>query len=148
MNIFGVGPLEFFLILVIALIVLGPNDMAKAGRSIGRFLRKVVTSPEWRTLLQASKEMRNLPNRMMREAGIEDIQKSLPTPDQLIKETGIKEAVDDVNKQLKETAKDVNKELQEIKETSAWSTPIIETPEEPLTKPGSEPDNTPEKPSQ
>lgn len=148
MSIFGIGPLEFFLILVIALIVLGPNDMAKAGRSIGRFLRKVVTSPEWRTLLQASKEMRNLPNRMMREAGIEDIQKILPTTDQLIKETGLKEAVDDVNKQLKDTAKDVNKELQEIKETSAWSTPIIETPEEPLTKPGSDPVEPPEKPSQ
>lgn len=128
MNILGVGPLEFFLILIIALIILGPNDMAKSGRTIGRFLRKAITSPEWRTLIQASREMRNLPNRMMREAGIEDIKKELPTPDQLIQESGLKEAV-----------KDVNQELQEIKEVSAWTTPIIETPEEPLTKPGSEP---------
>lgn len=146
MNIFGVGPLEFFLILVIALIVLGPNDMAKAGRSIGRFLRKVVTSPEWRTLLQASREMRNLPNRMMREAGMEDIAKSLPTPEQLIKETGLKEAADDVNKQLMDTAKGVNKDLQELKEESSWSTPIIETPEEPVSKPNTEPEIPPEKP--
>lgn len=119
MDIFGVGPLEFFLILVITLIVLGPNDMVKAGRTLGRFLRKVVTSPEWRTLMQASREMRNLPNRMMREAGIEDIKKDLPTPDQIIQESGLKDAV-----------QDVNKELREIKEASAWSTPILETPEE------------------
>lgn len=122
MNIFGVGPLEFFLILIIALIIMGPNDMAKAGRTLGKFLRKVVTSPEWRTLLQASREMRNIPNRLMREAGIDEIKKELPTPDQLIKESGLQEAV-----------KDVNQELKEIKEASAWTTPIIETPEEPVS---------------
>jgi biopolymer transport protein ExbB/TolQ len=136
MDIFGVGPLELFLILIIALIFMGPNDMAKAGRTLGRFLRKVITSPEWRTLLQASREMRNIPNRLMREAGIDEIKKELPTPDQLIKESGLQEAVQDVNKELKE-----------IKESSAWTTPIIETPEEPLTTPGSEPANHPENPT-
>jgi hypothetical protein len=154
MNIFGIGPLEFFLILVIALIIMGPNDMAKAGRTMGRQLRKIITSPEWRTLLQASREMRNLPNRMMREAGIEDIQKDLPTPDQLIKESGLNEAMEDVNKQLQETTKDINKELQEtakgvnaeLNEASAWSNPIIETPNEPEMKPDSEP-APPEKPT-
>ena len=152
MNIFGIGPLEFFLILVIALIILGPNDMAKAGRTIGKYLRKIITSPEWRTLLQASREMRNLPNRMMREAGIEDIQKDLPTPDQLIKESGLTEAMEDVNKQLQETTHDINKELQdtakgvnaELKEASAWSNPIIDTPEEPEKKSDSEEPTQPE----
>jgi hypothetical protein len=154
MNIFGIGPLEFFLILVIALIFMGPNDMAKAGRTMGRQLRKIITSPEWRTLLQASREMRNLPNRMMREAGIEDIQKDLPTPEQIIKESGLNEAMEDVNKQLQETSKDINKELQEtakgvnseLNEASAWSNPILETPIEPETKPDSEP-APPEKPT-
>jgi len=154
MNIFGIGPLEFFLILVIALIIMGPNDMAKAGKTMGRSLRKIITSPEWRTLLQASREMRNLPNRMMREAGIEDIQKDLPTPEQLIKESGLNEAMDDVNKQLQETTKDINKELQEtakgvnaeLNEASAWSNPIIETPNEPEMKPDSDP-APPEKPT-
>ena len=32
MEILGIGPLELFFILIIALIVLGPNDMVKAGR--------------------------------------------------------------------------------------------------------------------
>jgi sec-independent protein translocase protein TatB len=128
MNILGVGPLEFFLILIIALIIMGPNDMAKAGRTLGKFLRKAVTSPEWRTLLQASREMRNIPNRLMREAGIDEIKKGLPTPDQLIKESGLQEAV-----------KDVNQELKEIKDASAWTTPIIETPAEPVSTTDSTP---------
>ena len=73
MEIFGIGPLELIFILLIALIVLGPNDMVKAGRTIGRFMRKIVTSSEWRTIQQASKEFRYLPNKLMREAGIDDL---------------------------------------------------------------------------
>jgi Sec-independent protein translocase protein TatA len=75
MEILGVGPLELFFILLIALIVLGPGDMVKAGRTLGRFLRKIVTSPEWRTVQKASRELRYLPNRLMREANLEDLSK-------------------------------------------------------------------------
>jgi Sec-independent protein translocase protein TatA len=77
MEILGVGPLELFLFLLIALIVLGPGDMVKAGRTLGRVLRKIVTSPEWRTIQKASRELRYLPNRLMREASIEDLSKDL-----------------------------------------------------------------------
>lgn len=78
MDIFGVGPLEFFLILIITLIILGPNDMAKAGRAIGRFLRRIVMSEEWRIITQSAREFRRLPQRLMHEAAIEDIKKELP----------------------------------------------------------------------
>jgi Sec-independent protein translocase protein TatA len=77
MEILGIGPLEFLFILLIALIVLGPGDMVKAGRMLGRFLRKVVTSPEWRTVQKASRELKYLPNRLIREASLEDLSKDL-----------------------------------------------------------------------
>jgi len=79
MDILGIGPLEIFFIILIALIVLGPKDMVKAGRTIGKNLRKVVTSDNWRTIQQASNEIRTLPNRLMREAGLDEIQKDLKT---------------------------------------------------------------------
>jgi Sec-independent protein translocase protein TatA len=79
MDILGIGPLELFFIILIALIVLGPKDMVKAGRTIGKNLRKVVTSENWRTIQQASNEIRTLPNRLMREAGLDEIQKDLKT---------------------------------------------------------------------
>ena len=73
MEILGIGPLELFFILLIALIVLGPGDMVKAGRTLGRFMRRIITSPEWRTVQKASRELRYLPNRLMREASLEDL---------------------------------------------------------------------------
>jgi Sec-independent protein translocase protein TatA len=72
MDILGIGPLELIFILIIALIVLGPSDMVKAGRTIGRFLRNIVTSPTWHAVTRTSKELRNLPNKLMRDAGLED----------------------------------------------------------------------------
>jgi hypothetical protein len=78
MDIFGIGPLEFLLVLLLALIIFGPNDMAKAGRALGRFLRRLVMSEEWRIITQSAREFRHMPERLMREAGVEDIKKELP----------------------------------------------------------------------
>jgi Sec-independent protein translocase protein TatA len=77
MEIFGIGPLEFIFILLIAFIVLGPKDIAKTGRTIGRLLRKVVTSQWWRTFRHASREISQLPYTLMREASIEEASNSL-----------------------------------------------------------------------
>lgn len=83
MEFLGIGPLELFFILIIALIVLGPRDMVKTGRTLGKYLRKIVMSPTWRTVQQTSRELRTLPNRMIREAGMEEDIKDL---DQLRKD--------------------------------------------------------------
>jgi sec-independent protein translocase protein TatB len=127
MEILGIGPLEFIFILLIALIVLGPNDMVKAGRTIGRFLRRIVTSPNWRTLQDASKELRTLPNRLIREAGIEELQKEIPTADQISRNLGVEE--------VKEVRSQVTKEVDSLpKDMSDWITPpTIGSPEAPPT---------------
>ena len=77
MDILGIGPLELLFIFLIALIVLGPKDMVKAGRTIGTYLRKIVTSPTWSTVQKASEEIKLFPNRLMREAGLDDVQNPL-----------------------------------------------------------------------
>jgi Sec-independent protein translocase protein TatA len=77
MEVLGIGPLEFIFIVLVALILLGPRDMAKAGRTLGQFLRKIVTSPEWRTAQRASKELSLLPTKLIREAGLEEAKKDL-----------------------------------------------------------------------
>lgn len=74
MNIFGIGPFEIVLILLVAFVFLGPRDMAKTGRTIGRFLRKIVMSPEWRAIRQVAQEIQTTPNRLIREAGIEEME--------------------------------------------------------------------------
>lgn len=124
MDILGIGPLELFFILIIALIVLGPNDMVKAGRTLGRIMRSIVTSPTWRTIQQTSRDIRYLPNKLMREAGLEELKESMPDSKKLRSEMGL----DNVNKDMAEWQKDL----------SDWTTPpspTIGTPSAPLDAP-------------
>ena len=88
MEFLGVGPLELFFILIIALIFLGPGDMVKAGRTMGRFMRRIVKSPTWHAVQQTSQEIRYLPNRLMREAGMEEDLKDLDRISKEVKELG------------------------------------------------------------
>ena len=71
MQIFGIGLLEFVFILVIMVLVLGPKGMVQAARETGKFIRKIVRSPLWRDVVGTSREIRNLPQKIVREAGIE-----------------------------------------------------------------------------
>src|ERR1044072_3506232 len=71
MEIFGVGTSELIFIILIAIIVLGPKDMQKAGRTIGRFLNQLMRSEGWKIFQRTSNELRNLPRNLMREANME-----------------------------------------------------------------------------
>jgi Sec-independent protein translocase protein TatA len=104
MEILGIGPLELLFILIIALIILGPGDMVKAGRTLGRFLRQVVTSPEWRTVQKVSRELKYLPNRLMRDANLEELSKDFS----------------DLNK----IGKDLNNDVRQVQtDLTSWTTP-------------------------
>jgi sec-independent protein translocase protein TatB len=113
MDIFGIGPTEIVFIILIALILLGPKDMEKTGRAIGRFLRDMTQSEGWRAFRDTSREIRNIPNRLMREANLEDMKK-------------------DINK----IGKDVE-EAATIKGFGTWSNPSAPKPkpEPPQSKP-------------
>jgi sec-independent protein translocase protein TatB len=83
MEILGIGPSELLFIVIIALIVLGPRDMQKAGRTIGKYLRRIVTSDGWKLFQQTSREIQTLPNRLMREAALDElkeVQKDIGQP--------------------------------------------------------------------
>ncbi len=103
MEVFGIGPLELIFILLIALIILGPGDMVKAGLTLGRFLRKIITSPEWRTVQKASRELRYLPNRLMREASLDELSNEL--------------------KDINSIGRQINNEVKKELDMSSWTTP-------------------------
>jgi sec-independent protein translocase protein TatB len=71
MEIFGIGASELIFILIIAIIVLGPKDMQRAGRTIGRWLNQLVRSDSWKVFQRTSAELRNLPRNLMRDANTE-----------------------------------------------------------------------------
>jgi Sec-independent protein translocase protein TatA len=74
MDILGIGLPEIFFIVILALILLGPKDMVKAGRTIGRTLRAFVMSPTWQAMRTTGKEIQQIPTKLMREAGLEELQ--------------------------------------------------------------------------
>jgi len=73
MEIFGIGPQELFFIVLIAIIVLGPKDMQKAGKTVGRWLNRFMRSDGWKAFQRASREIRNLPTNLMREANLDEL---------------------------------------------------------------------------
>jgi len=77
MDFLGIGPLEIVFILIIALIIFGPKDIVKAGQSAGRFLRRLVMSPGWQAVQKTSRELRNIPNKLIREAGLDEVQQEM-----------------------------------------------------------------------
>ena len=68
MDILGIGIPELVFILFLAILILGPHDLQKISKTIGTSLRKFVTSDNWRIIQETSREIRNLPNRLMHEA--------------------------------------------------------------------------------
>jgi len=153
MEFLGIGPLELFFIVVIALIVLGPKDMVKAGRTLGRWLRTLVTSPSYRTIQQVSNDLRNLPNRLMREAGFDE--NGQPFSEQIRQELGMKEiqdAVKGVQTDLIKTSSDLNNTIEQNDQElqgaiSDWTSPpknqdgILDWTTPPTTNPAINPGN-------
>jgi sec-independent protein translocase protein TatB len=71
MEILGIGASELIFIILIAIIVLGPKDMQKAGKTVGRWLNQLVHSDSWKVFQKTSSELRNLPRNLMRDANME-----------------------------------------------------------------------------
>lgn len=104
MDIFGVGPLELLFILLIALVVIGPKDLGKHARAAGRFLNKLYRSETWKMLTETSRNLRSLPNRLAREAALDEL--------------------DEVQHSLNETRDGLAKEVRTLEQgLKAWTTP-------------------------
>ena len=107
MDIFGIGPLEFIFILLIAMVVVGPRNMGKAGKTIGSFLNRLYRSENWRLFNEASRNLRNLPSRLAREAALDEL--------------------DTVRKTITDTSEKLTQEIQGLDAgLSAWKAPSPE----------------------
>ena len=68
MEFFNIGGLELLLILVIALVVLGPDRIVKVGHALGSWLRKLSKNVLFREVVQTTDEIRNYPRKILDEA--------------------------------------------------------------------------------
>ena len=73
MNVFGIGPMELLLVLILALIFLGPEELPTVARRLGKLVRDLQTlsaqlseqvqeelGPELEELSRASKELQEV----------------------------------------------------------------------------------------
>lgn len=73
MEFLGIGPLELIAILLIAILVIGPKDLERTARTLGRALNRIFQSDSYRAIQQMSQELRQLPNRLVEEAKLDEI---------------------------------------------------------------------------
>lgn len=84
MEILNIGIPELLLILTLMLILLGPDGMVNTARTLAKTIRKFTHSPLWADMMKTQREIRDIPTRLVREAGYEDIRTEF---DQVKKET-------------------------------------------------------------
>ena len=100
MKIFNIGPLELILILVVMFILLGPSGMQNTARQVGKWIRQVIRSPMWREIMGYSREIRELPTKIVRDTGLEEDMAEIRKATQATTDE-INEAVQDANREIK-----------------------------------------------
>ena len=93
---FNIGFAELLVILLIAFVVVGPKDLPKIARALGRFV----------------KYMRSMIEEVKRESGLDEVEKEIKTMERKIDE-GVRAV--DIRPELQKTQLSINKELNTIK---------------------------------
>jgi len=87
MDFLGIGPMELLVIIVIIIVVIGPKDIQRTMRGLGRGLNALYKSDGWRAFNEVSRELRGLPTRLVREAELEELEKASQEINQAIAST-------------------------------------------------------------
>jgi Sec-independent protein translocase protein TatA len=85
MNFLNLGLPEVIFIIVLALIIFGPNNLVKSAKEAGEFLRKVTKSPYWQEVWATKRELDELPKMLAKEANLNETLRDL---DSSVKKTG------------------------------------------------------------
>ena len=93
---FNIGFAELILILLIAFVVVGPKDLPKVARALGRFVKYV----------------RKMIEEVKRESGLDEVENEIKTMERKIDE-GVRSV--DIRPELQKTQLQINKELNAVK---------------------------------
>lgn len=108
MQIFNVGALELIFILLLAFIVLGPKKAIKAAGEVGQWIKKLIDSQFWQDLMVTSREIQDLPKKVMEEAEIqktiEELDRSKREFDAIINESGsgLRENIKEIEREIRD----------------------------------------------
>lgn len=87
LNIFGIGPLELVGIMVLLLLLFGPKDLVRMARELGSLINRLTRSESYQTIQQASQEIRNLPQKILKETELDTVPKEIKSLQDEVKGT-------------------------------------------------------------
>ena len=93
---FNIGATELILLLLIAFVVVGPKDLPKIARALGRFVRYI----------------RSMSEEVKRETGFDEVAKDIKAVEKSVDE-GVRSV--DIRPQMQKTQLEINKELNSVK---------------------------------
>jgi Sec-independent protein translocase protein TatA len=77
MEILNIGPLELLVILVIAVLMFGPDDLVNFAHKAGRWIYNLRRSELWQEIVGTTKEIQDFPQKIMKEAELEETMKEI-----------------------------------------------------------------------
>jgi len=110
MKILNLGISEIILIVILALIILGPGNMVKTARDIGAFIRKVTKSPYWQEVWATRRELNEIPKILAKEADLDGTLKDLERETKDL-HSSVTASVSELIKEVDEPLKQLDKEL-------------------------------------
>jgi len=122
MKFFNLGLSEIIFIVIIALIIFGPENMVKTAKEAGKLVRKVTKSPYWKEVWATKRELNELPKMLAKEAELDETIRDLNKETQKMS-SSVAASVSEFIKEVEEPIKKTDNELK--KETAA----LAPTPE-------------------
>lgn len=77
MRVCGLGGPEVLILAVLLFVVFGPDRTREVALTAGRFLRRLMQSEWWTDFTRMAREIRDLPNTLVRMAELEETQAEL-----------------------------------------------------------------------
>ncbi len=77
MKVFNIGVGEILFIIVLAVIIFGPENLVKSAREMGAFLRKVTKSPYWQEVWATRRDLEEIPRMLAKEANLKETLREL-----------------------------------------------------------------------
>ena len=77
MKVFNIGVGEVLFIIILAVIIFGPENLVKSARDMGVFLRKVTKSPYWQEVWATRRDLEEIPKMLAKEANLKETLREL-----------------------------------------------------------------------
>lgn len=101
-TIFGIGFAELAIIGILVIVLIGPERTQEAAQKAGRALGKLLRSQWWSDFQSIQKNIRDLPNTLVRMAEIEELQEDL------------KQSLNSIQTNIQSEAQELSEELSSI----------------------------------